>query len=186
MQELHIVSTFRLNNEIVNVLIISTAANDEFGGGSGKNIFYRSVITVVEVKKNIEIAIDEVLHLDYIGLATPGELLLAKIIGGKLLQTVERHIFLINVADKMHYFPTLLQLSENPEDGFVGILVRDFAKNADRIGLFQRALRPDFVRFLGRNTLTQEIFLYFFKHKNGITDELAKIQKNGKCSSLLA
>ena len=186
MQELHIIPAFRLNNKIVNVLIIGTAANDKFGGGGGKNILNGGMVAVVKVKKDVKIAFYEVLHLNYIGLAAPGELFLAEIVCRELLQTIERHIFLINIADKMHIFPALLQLCENSEDGLVGILVRDFAKNADRIGLFQRAHLPDFVRFLGRNTLTQEIFLYFFKHKNGITDELAKIQKNGKRSSLLA
>lgn len=186
MQKLRIIPAFRLNGKIINVIVIGTAANNKSGGGSGKNILYGSVVTVVKVKKNVEITVDEVLHLNHIGFATPVELLLAEIISGKLLQTVERHIFFINVADKMHYFPSLLQLRENSKDGLIGILVRDFAKYTDRIGLIQRTYLPDFVWLLGCNTLTQEIFLYFFKHKNAITEEMAKIQKNDKCNSILA
>lgn len=186
MQELHIIPAFRLNGEIVNILVVSTAANDESGRGGGKNILNRSMVTVVEVKKNVEITVNKVLDLNHIGFAAPVELLLAEIVSGKLLQTVERHIFLINVADKMHNLPSLLQLRENPENGLIGILVRDFAKYTDRIGLIQRTYLPDFVWLLGCNTLTQEIFLYFFKHKNAITEEMAKIQKNDKCNSILA
>ena len=174
---MHIIPVFCLNKEIVNILIISTTADDKSGRGSRKNTFNRSVVTIVEIKENVKVTVNKVLDLNHVGFTAPSELLLAEIIRGKLLQTIKRHIFLINIADKMHHLSTLLKLCENPEDGLVGILICDFANNADRIGFFQSAHFSALIGFLCRDMLFQEVLLYFVKHKNGFTDEMAKIQK---------
>ena len=118
-QELYVIPTFRLNKEVVNILIIGTAAYDKFGRGCGQNSINRSMVTIVEIKKDVKITVNKVLYLNHIGLTAPGELFLAKVIRRELLQAIERHIFLINISNKMHYLSSLLELCENPKDGFV-------------------------------------------------------------------
>ena len=124
----------------------------------------REVRKIASIGENVKITVDEIGDLNHVGFAAPSELFLTKIVGGKLLKTVEWHEFFVNIADQMHNSVVLLQLSEDFEDGFIGILIGDFAKHTDRIRTLQCAKFPNNVGLFRLEVLLQEIILYLCEH----------------------
>ena len=177
-EELAVVAALRLDIEVVDVLIVGAAADDELRVGGGEDGLHGRVVAVVEVEQDVEVALDEVGDLHHVRFAAPGELFLAEVVGGELLQAVEGDELFVDVADEVHHLAGVLQLGEDAENGLVGVLVGDLAEHADGGGSLEGANRPRLVGFPLLYVLAEEMILYSVKHtKWSYQKEVAKIQK---------
>ena len=112
-------------------------SDDEAGFGEGDEGLYRGIILKAEIDEDIEFEFDEVMQLRHHRFAEPVEVFIREEVAGQLREAVEGDFFIVDISDQADVVVFGLQFREDCIDFLIGVLVGDFAEEADRASVFE-------------------------------------------------